>query len=84
MGVTRLPLRTSVGTQYAAVSAFRPHVVAARRSSPIVASARIALLPKNVWSCERPGCPGYTIGSSGPKRLTVQWARKLTTRDVLS
>jgi hypothetical protein len=83
-GVTRRPFSKSVGTQYAAVSLFRPHVVSAAPRSATVAWAPIARLPKNGWSWDVPGRPGYTIGSSGAMRLTPQWARKVTTCDRFS
>ena len=34
-------------------------------------SASVAALPKKSWRCDRPGCPGCTIGSSGAAWLHV-------------
>src|SRR5262249_19289114 len=40
--------------------------------------ALVVVLPKNVWSCDRPGWPGKTIGSSGAVWLKRQRLTKLT------
>src|SRR5215208_4507516 len=81
-GVTGCPLLKSVGTQYAAVSPRRRHVVApaARRDSS-VDDALVVLFPKYVWSCDRPGCAGKTIRSSVLRWLN--WQRTTKARPPL-
>ena len=72
---------SSVGTQYAAVSARRGmHVVPLERSDPYVEDAFVERLPTKVWSCEAPARPGKTIGSSGARWLKRQFSTKLTPR----
>jgi len=56
--IARRPTKR-VGAQYAAVSAGCAQVVRrCARSEAGVEDAFVDRLPKNVWSCERPGCLG--------------------------
>src|SRR5918992_6332168 len=80
MGLTSRPSWKSVGTQYAAVSALVLHVVAARRRLAGVEYASVDVLPKNVCGWERPGWPGWTMGSSGAVWLNLQLLKKLLPR----
>jgi hypothetical protein len=43
-----------------------------------VENASVDVLPTNVWSWDRPGCRGSTIGSSGARWLKPQTLMKLT------
>ncbi len=70
----------SAGTQYAAVSSERRHVVPPERSEPNVEDAFVVRLPTNVCRWEAPGFPGKTIGSSGPWWLNRQFSTKFTPR----
>ena len=54
-GGTGVPATSSVGAQYAAVSAGRWHVVRAARSVASVDDALVETLPTKLWSCEIPG-----------------------------
>src|SRR5438874_13604443 len=67
----------SDGTQYAARSAAGLQVVAARCSRASVEYAFVETLPKKVWRCDSPGCPGRTIGSSPALWLNRQLLQKL-------
>ena len=58
----------------------RRQVVLAVRSWAGVENAFVESLPTNVWSCEKPGWRGSTIGSSGPRWLKLQTLMKLTPR----
>ena len=72
-----MPLTISVGTQYAAVSDLSRHVVSPEaRSAAGVEFAFVAVLPKYVWSCERPACRKKTIGSSWLRWLNPQATAK--------
>src|SRR5436305_14308006 len=59
----------------------RSHVVArAALSEASVENAFVETLPTKLWSCESPGFPGNTIGSSGARWLKRQVLTKLTSR----
>src|SRR3954467_4167550 len=76
MGVPEAEI--SVGTQYAAVSPGRRHDVLCPWSEASVENAFVVAFPRNVWSCESPGWPGKTIGSSVLRWLKPQPLTKLT------
>src|ERR687898_433927 len=61
----KLPSK-SVGNQYADASVRGPQraAVGLSRSEAGVESASAERFPMNVWLCDRPDCPGKTIGSS--------------------
>src|SRR5204863_436068 len=83
-GVTASLPDISVGAQYAAVSPGRRHDVVPPSSELSVENASVESLPMKVWSCDFPGCPGNTIGSSVFRWLTRQPLTKLTPRSRAS
>ena len=59
------------------MSAARRHEVPLERSEPKVENASVDAFPTKLWSCDAPGWPGKTIGSSGARWLKAQlstWA----------
>jgi hypothetical protein len=70
------------GTQYAAVSALRVHVVPCASRLASEERAFVEVLPKNSCGCDAPGSPGRTIGSSGAKWLRRQTLKKFVPCDA--
>src|SRR5690348_8243307 len=63
-----------VGIQYPDLSPGALHSVPPASSDAAVLAALVVVFPMKVWSCDAPGWPGYTIGSSGRWWLTAQLA----------
>src|SRR5215472_6332648 len=75
-GRTGAPATYSVGAQYEERSSVSLHVVRWPASDAGVEYAFVETFPTNVWSCERSGSPGRTIGSSGAEWLNRHVTRK--------